>query len=755
MQKNTYKIIAVIAIAIIVIAGATYWYYQNNDDISFDFFSTNSKDSDAESTPVAATLAYQYGDVLVKDGDGDWAAVETDTVLHEGDSISTGDNTDIKAIIELENGDIIRLGYNTEIFLTSLQSDAVKISQVSGASYHRVSKDRNEVYEVETPEMTTQALGTAFDIVMGEEKIEVGVVESKVKVITDKTEEELKEGETAEVDLTEKDITVGELEENDLKNDWYTWNKEQDSKKTDKLGVLADFAGPEITIESPDNEEVFENDQVTVSGTVNDFNAKIYVNGEEVDNNVGKYSKELSLTAGKNIITVAAEDENGYKTLKEVKVYYQTGAAAATPIVMNAETKTDGVHLNWNAANGETFQYYKVVRSETNELPKYPEDGYISKNSKGQESFLDTDVSEEKTYYYRICEVHTGDKVFCSNVAHMKGKLVQAQEQEQEQEDNQGEQQNQEQNQNQNRVGLFLSGEAKEDGIHLSWSVEGMTVEKGFKLVKGESANPEFPGNDAKYITDSSQLSYTWALTNGQTYHFRVCQYNGDGACLVYSNDIAIKAYQPADSAVNLVMSAKAESTGVGLWWTAVADDVSGFKYYKVVRSETNSDPRYPDDGYISVQSKGSESYRDFSSVKGKSYYYRVCAVGDSIYCGNVIQVTPVHDNPEPTAVSLSATYADGQVILTWTQSNEADFKYYKIAWSQTNASPAYPADGYIKAESTKEKLTYTDDGSKTGSRGSTTDLTTGTHYFTICVVDTQNQVACSNTVTLTNGVIQ
>ncbi|MDP2721829.1 MAG: hypothetical protein Q8O72_03635, partial [Bacteroidales bacterium] len=172
-------------------------------------------------------------------------------------------------------------------------------------------------------------------------------------------------------------------------------------------------------------------------------------------------------------------------------------------------------------------------------------------------------------------------------------------------------------------------------------------------------------------------------------------------------------------------------------------------------RSETNSDPRYPDDGYISAQSKDSGSYRDFSSVKGKPYYYRICAVGDSIYCSNVIQITPIHDNPAPSAVTLSGTYSSEKVVLTWTQSNEADFSYYKIAWSQTVAAPAYPADGYIKAESTKEKLTYTDEGSKTGTRGSEVDLSTGTHYFTICVVDTQNQVACSNAVTVINGVVQ
>ncbi len=751
MQKNVYKIIIVVVVALVVLGGG-YWYYQNNEDVDFNIFST--KIENTESKPLAATLAYQQGNVLVKVADGDWQTVETDAVLHEGDSISTGEESDIKAIIELENGDIIRLGYNTEIFFTSLKTDAVKISQVSGASYHRVSKDRSEVYEVETPELTTQAMGTAFDVVMGDDKIEVGVVESKVRLITSESNEELKEGEIAEVNITDKDISIGVLGEEKLKNNWYTWNKEEDSKKTDKLGVLSDYAGPAINISSPKEGEVTENNKINIEGTVSDFEAKIYINGEEVENNAGQYSKEVSLNVGKNVIIVSAEDANGYKSLKEIKIYYQTTSTNATPITLTAETKTDGVYLRWNKATGENFQYYKVVRSETNESLKYPDDGYIAVNGIGQESYIDTDVSADKIYYYRVCEVYSGDKVFCSNVAHMLGKQQIEQEQEQEQ-NNDTQNQEQNQNQNENRVGIFLSGEGQSDGIHLTWSVEGMEISNGFKLIMGESINPVYPGNDAKLISENNATSYTWALTNGQTYHFRVCQYNGEGACLVYSNNISVKAYQPADTSVNLIMSAKAENTGVGLWWTAVADDVAGFKYYKVVRSETNSDLRYPDDGYISVQSKGSESYRDFSSVKGKPYYYRICAVGDSIYCGNVIQITPVHENPAPSAVILSATYSDGKVSLSWTQSGEPDFKYYKIAWSQTVVTPTYPIDGYIKAESTKEKLTFTDEGDKVGTRGSEVDLSTGTHYYSVCVVDSQDKVACSNVKTLVNGVIQ
>jgi hypothetical protein len=479
-----------------------------------------------------------------------------------------------------------------------------------------------------------------------------------------------------------------------------------------------------------------------VEGTVDDFEAKLFINDEEADNNAGQFLKEITLSSGKNVITVVAEDSNGYRTLQEVKVIYQV-AALATPIALTAETQDDGVHLSWNESTGADFQYYKVVRSETNADLKYPDDSYIAVQNKGEESYTDTEVSADKTYYYRVCEVMSGDKVFCSNVVHMKGKVV-VEETPVEPEPETIEE-----------SGITLSAIAEDDGIHLSWIVTDMTIEHGFKIAKGDTVSPVYPGNDYRYLSDSAVRNYTWALTDGQAYHFRVCQYNSDGKCLEYSNNVKVIARELTSEDIGLIMSVKAEDSGVGLWWTDVTDSITGFKYYKVVRSETNADLKYPDDSYIAVKSAGQESHRDYSAVKGTSYYYRICAVGNTIYCSNVIQVTAVNENPAPSAVTLSGTYSGGSVTLTWTASAESDFKYYKVVWSQTNAAPEYPADGYLTPVSNASTVTHTDDGSVIGSRETAVDLSTGTHYYSVCIADSQGQIACSNVITLIDGVVQ
>ncbi|MFH0805147.1 MAG: hypothetical protein V1916_03050, partial [Patescibacteria group bacterium] len=301
---------------------------------------------------------------------------------------------------------------------------------------------------------------------------------------------------------------------------------------------------------------------------------------------------------------------------------------------------------------------------------------------------------------------------------------------------------------------ITLTGSAADDGIRLAWTVNDLTIEKGFKVVKGAAKDPVYPGNDWQYLTNSAVRSYTWALTDGQTYHFRVCQYDGAGKCLSYSNDVAVQAKEAAEVPVSLTMSAKAEDTGVGLWWTD-ASTTDGFKYYKVVRSETNANLKYPDDGYIAVKSKGDLSHRDTSAVNGTAYYYRICAVGTVTACSNVAQVTAINENVPPAAVTASGSYAAGTLTLSWTVSAVLDFKYYKVAWSPTKSEPAYPADGYLSAVTNAATASFTDSGSKVGTRSAAVDLATGTHYYRVCVVDTADQVTCSNTVTLTAGVVQ
>lgn len=180
-----------------------------------------------------------------------------------------------------------------------------------------------------------------------------------------------------------------------------------------------------------------------------------------------------------------------------------------------------------------------------------------------------------------------------------------------------------------------LTASATESGVNLSWKISGYNVPNGFKLVKGPvGTTPVYPGSDYVYLSDSSTRSYTWKITTGETYNFRVCTYNGSG-CNNYSNLVQVKTQERQqeqnkgednNSVVNsLSLSGQATQAGkIKLTWTVDGHSSMG---YKVVWSE-NSGPTYPcRDGdsyhYISNPEIKYDAIEGLES--GKTYRVRVC----------------------------------------------------------------------------------------------------------------------------------
>lgn len=167
---------------------------------------------------------------------------------------------------------------------------------------------------------------------------------------------------------------------------------------------------------------------------------------------------------------------------------------------------------------------------------------------------------------------------------------------------------------------ITLSASKTDDGVLLKWSTSGLNTSSGFKVVKGTSANPSYPGNSAVYMGSDSN-SYEWKISDGETYHFRVCQYTGSG-CGTYSNNIQIQAPYKEDGIVNSI-NLIASSDGV-VNWTVDGYSDDGFK---VVWSKLEG-PTYP--------TRSTDRYHYFSSPEtvtdtltafdgAGDYHVRVC----------------------------------------------------------------------------------------------------------------------------------
>ncbi len=108
--------------------------------------------------------------------------------------------------------------------------------------------------------------------------------------------------------------------------------------------------------------------------------------------------------------------------------YYDTIFAPAitdTEFALSAKTVENTVVLQWapvSKAKPEGFMYYKIVRSEKNATPVYPEDGYIEYLPDIASTYFTDKHPFSGKSFYRICAIYDADATglkprICSNVA--------------------------------------------------------------------------------------------------------------------------------------------------------------------------------------------------------------------------------------------------------------------------------------------------------------------------------------------------
>ena len=236
---------------------------------------------------------------------------------------------------------------------------------------------------------------------------------------------------------------------------------------------------------------------------------------------------------------------------------------------------------------------------------------------------------------------------------------------------------------------LTLAGSATEKGVSLSWTVSNLDASKGYKLVKSLKENPVFPGDYYVYLSKTEQKTYTWEITDGKTWHFRVCQYLGS-ECGVYSNDISVTApLNEAKETPSGVKSITLSEAGRGqISWITDGTAASG---YKVVWSKT-SGPAYPTRSTDKYKATG-ETTATLTAFDGTGLYYaRVCEyLGGK--CGtysNEINLTLTEKEETPTSSVNSITLTDaGGGKITWVVDGTST-NGYKVTWSKT-AGPTFP----------------------------------------------------------------
>lgn len=174
---------------------------------------------------------------------------------------------------------------------------------------------------------------------------------------------------------------------------------------------------------------------------------------------------------------------------------------------------------------------------------------------------------------------------------------------------------------------IALNGSKTDTGIALSWTLNNVSVTKGFKVVKGTSANPSYGKDDAVFV-DANSRSYKWKISNGGTYHFRVCLY-GENGCSLYSNDISVTApvYSVEEPSGSVSLS---RTSGANFAWTLNGGAPYGFK---LVWSK-NTGPTYPnrDGDKYAYYSDAATRAGAIDETSG-TFYVRVCLYTSTHTC--------------------------------------------------------------------------------------------------------------------------
>ena len=405
---------------------------------------------------------------------------------------------------------------------------------------------------------------------------------------------------------------------------------------------------------------------------------------------------------------------------------------AITLPVSNIVTAVDGemLILEWDKIEHNEFSGYKIVASQTNSEPKYPDDGFIDYITDSETTRL---VITEgfgglvggKSYWFSITALFKGGFTSAGNsvLAEVPVKVVPTPEPTLETTPSpepspvstpeptsiptpiptqspvpevKG--------------SANISGVIGDNGVELSWDKITHTDFNGYKVVASKTnPNPKYPEDGyIKYITDPDLTAKTFQLSNfdsGATYWFSITALYDDGT-KVAGNSISliIPEYDQGTTGNSSAISGYIEGDLVVLNWEAI--DSASFQGYKVVASKSNPNPSYPNDGYIRyITDSGTVGIavnEGFSGLKGGTGYYFSITVlykdGSKVPGNSVYLVVPDSIPSGDAVASLITGEVIGESIyLQWDKITDSSFNGYKVVASPVNPNPKYPEDGYIK----------------------------------------------------------
>ncbi|MCX6745866.1 MAG: FecR family protein [Candidatus Parcubacteria bacterium] len=438
----------IILIIIVAIGGFGYWFYINYfSKIEFpkeQVLPAEIKPAENTAKILNLKLAESKGEVNIDFENKGYEKAISESVLHQGDKIKTGDQSYV--ILKFEDNSLIRLGAQTEISLQNLAENDILIEQTMGRTYHNLNKQNK--YQIKYANASVSSLGTKFEIITNEKinYLAVLVFENKVNVtISDNNDimlaGRLDPNEKALVDLKAVKKDMFKIENFELqtliKDPWYKWNFDLDKGLTENLQEEPNFSTTTESLElaaetkengiylswSNYNKDDFKSYELMRSETNSDLK---YPDTEAIKTSLSKdFNSFLDSKAEKNkqyyYRVCVVKINNNVVCGNVVKVQAaaeEKDMVAPVAPVLSAVISAEGVQLSWTQNSEKDFKEYLVVKSLTNSLLSYPGEGALAIKNLGSESYLDREVNitSAGNVYYRICSMDLSGNIACSNI---------------------------------------------------------------------------------------------------------------------------------------------------------------------------------------------------------------------------------------------------------------------------------------------------------------------------------------------------
>jgi len=101
----------------------------------------------------------------------------------------------------------------------------------------------------------------------------------------------------------------------------------------------------------------------------------------------------------------------------DTDIEHQYGEVQSYDFDLSVESKGASITANWNAfPNDKNMKWYKLVFSQTNDTPTYPEDDARFVGSKSTKTSETIWLPNSGKYYVRICAITHDEERYCSNV---------------------------------------------------------------------------------------------------------------------------------------------------------------------------------------------------------------------------------------------------------------------------------------------------------------------------------------------------